>query len=324
MKAKIVRYALPAAIFALLSLVPELLEFVGLESRALRSELRFLTLVALWSIYALSFNILYGFTGLLSLGHATFLGIGALSAAIAASSLGFGLWASLGIGLFMSTVSAMILGILVVQVKGIRFVVVTAALSLAIYIGVINFAEITGGVSGIRLPRESLQLGFIDRSLLSRDVGYTIALIALGLVYLSLRWFLSTPLGVSFKYIRENESKAAQIGYNVRWIKWVSFSLSGFIAGLAGALITLTQGSMDANLFHWSESINALVWVVVGGIGTILGPMLGVALLQGIEHYATDVLPINSILLSGIVLLLFIRFAPHGLIGIFKKRGSRD
>jgi len=314
------------AISALILLValPILLEALGLEGRALRAELAFLSMLFVWGIFALSYNLLFGITGLFSLAHALFLGIGALAVGIATSRWDLGIWEALGLGLLSGAVLSALIGAVVVQVRGNQFIVITAAIALIGSLLVLYFSDWTGGISGIRLPRESFNLGFSDLTFLQREVAYWINLGFLIAVMILMSLLVRTPLGLAFKLVRENETKAELIGYQTKWLKGLSFTLSGSLASLAGALTALTQGSMDSTLFNWTHSIDGLAWVVIGGAGTLFGPLLGMGILQAIDRYLADLIPISSTLLSGILLILFVILAPKGISGLAKKFFGRS
>ncbi|MBI1730708.1 branched-chain amino acid ABC transporter permease [Candidatus Acetothermia bacterium] len=294
-----------------LAALPGLLRLIGLEESTIRSLLGSLTIIMIWGIFALSYNLLYGITGLLSLGHSVFLGLGALGVGIAAIHWGMGFWPALVIGLLISGLAAFLAGGLFSKIKRDAFWVATAVSSLMAYLLVLYFHDFTGGASGLRLPRDVLDLGMNDLSFIDRDVQYLFVLVVLVLVYSLLRWLARTPLGMALSLIRENEEKAALIGYSTQNLKWAAFGISGALAGLAGVLLAFALHSMDADLFQWTHSVQALAWVVIGGSGSLVGSLLGTGLAKGFEELWSNAW-LSAPLLLGILLILIARFTPRG------------
>lgn len=312
------------ACFALLLLaLPLLLSAIGIEERELRSQLAFLTGLMIWGIFVLSYDLLFGYTGLLSLGHSAFLGAGAYGVSIAVFHLGFGLWSALLAGIIVAIFLSMLWGWLLVRIKGYSFTIATAVLAVIASLLVIYWSEWTGGTQGLRLPRSALELGILELSFLNSFVKYYfLSLILLG-VLAALFWLIRTPLGKAFTLVRENEERAKLLGYPTTQIKWIAFSISGTLAGLAGSLLTLSQRSIDSGPLQWTISIEALAWTIVGGAGSLVGPLLGMGLLKELEAITRDIWPQGYLLASGLLLILFARFIPAGIAGFIKNLSSK-
>jgi branched-chain amino acid transport system permease protein len=294
-----------------LATLPGLLRLVGLEESVTRSLLNSLTIIMIWGIFALSYNLLYGVAGLLSLGHGVFMGLGALGVGVVAVHWGVGFWPALAIGVVISGLAAFLLGNLFSRIRGDAFGVATAVLSLIAYLLVLYFHDFTGGASGLRLSRDILELGISNLSFTDREVQYFFVLIVILLVFSLLRWLQRTPLGMVFLLIRENEEKAALIGYSTQNLKWTVFAISGTLAGLAGVLLAFALLSMDADLFQWTHSVEALAWVVIGGAGSLIGSLAGTGLAKGLEEFWSNAW-LSAPLLVGILLILIARFTRKG------------
>jgi branched-chain amino acid transport system permease protein len=323
---KILSFKRIAIVLAFLGVVllPEILRVIGIEDREIRSHISFLTSLMIWGIFVLSYDLLFGYTGLLSLGHSVFLGLGAYGAALTAVHWGVGFWSALLFGILAAVLFSTTLGYLLVRIRGYGFSVATAVLAVIASLLLTHFSQWTGGTQGLRLPQEALEFGFFDLSFLNSNVKYFFSIAVLAFVLCGLYWLVKTPLGRAFTLVRENEERAKLLGYATTRIKWVAFSISGSIAGLAGSLLTLSQRSIDVGPIQWTTSIETLAWTIIGGAGSLIGPLLGMGLLKEIQEISSGLWPQGYLLLSGVLLILFARFLPRGLVGLIGDLRSRS
>ncbi len=288
-------------------------------------QLSLLSSIFIWGLFALSFDLLFGYTGLLSLGHSVYFGLGAYGAALSIKHFQLEWWAGLGIGLLLALMVAALIGFLVVRVKSHGFIIVTAVTSLICFLLAQRWNGLTGGDDGISFSVAPIALGSIEWPFSSQIVRYYFALSILLLCFIFLWWLTRTPLGQAWKLIRENEGRAEMIGYPVTQLKFVVFVIAGTFAGLAGATYALTNRFVWAGLFHWIISADGIIWTLFGGAGTLIGALLGTGALFSIKEWLSEVWKTGYPLLVGSVLLLLIRFAPNGLMGLarsfFERRG---
>lgn len=303
---------------ALLAFIPQLLALAGLPGRQGAFWLSLLTQMLIWGLFALSYDLLFGYAGLLSLGQAIFFGLAIYGVTLSSLYWGFSPWEALGSGLLISLVGAMLVGIVAVRVPGHGFLIVTAVISLIVYLVAVTASGWTGGTNGVTVTIPSLDFGFLRLSLFDPRQGYWLALGLLMLSYAALRWLTRTPLGRALELIRENEPRAEALGYPTLRLKFVVFVISGGFAGVAGLLYALINQFASAGLLQWTVSANALIWTLVGGAGTLVGPLIGTALLKFLEYLFSGWWPQGYPLLLGLALLLVARAAPRGIVGMLR------
>jgi branched-chain amino acid transport system permease protein len=276
--------------------------------------------VLVWGLFGMAFDLLFGYTGMLSFGQALFFGAGAYGAAFAVFRLGGGLWLSLLLAVAVATVLATAVGFFAVRVSGHYFLVLTITFSVVIFLVLQSghWRWITGGYSGRPFPAPPIMLGRLRLPLTDSLAGYYFVLAMVALAY-ALCWrVLASGLGWVLLAIRENEGRTRLLGYNVEGYKLLAFALSGLVAGLSGGLYALTSQYTNLSFFHWTVSTNAVVWTVIGGTGTLLGPFVG----SGLFILGSDLLSAsipNFPVVVGLLLLFFILFAPEGLLGLLRK-----
>ncbi|MBI3459910.1 branched-chain amino acid ABC transporter permease [Candidatus Acetothermia bacterium] len=282
-------------------------------------QISFLTSILVWALYALSFDLLFGYTGLLSLGHSVYFGLGAYGAALAIKQLHLSLWLALLVGMGIALLAAIAIGLFVVRVKSHGFIIITAVTSLVFYLLAQSGRELTHGNDGFSFTTPPIVFGFVDWSFSNPIVRFYFALIIVTLAFLALWWLVRTPLGQAFRLIRENEVRAEIIGYPVTQLKFMAFVIAGTFAGFAGAVYALTNRFVSTELFHWTISADAIIWTLFGGAGTLIGPVVGTGLLFWVKEWLSEVWKTGYPLLVGLVILLLIRFAPDGLVGLARR-----
>jgi len=246
----------------------------------------FVMKVMCYALFACAFNLLIGFTGLLSFGHAAFLGGAAYAAGHALKVWGLPMEVGLLVGVVAGAVLGLVMGALAIRRSGIYFSMITLALAQMLYFFFLQ-AGFTGGEDGLQsVPRGRL-LGFID---LESDI--TLYYAVLGVFVLSFLLIYRTvhsPFGQVLKAIRENEARATSLGYDTARFKLLAFVLSAALAGLAGATKTLVLGFATLTDAHWSTSGLVILMVLMGGMGTMLGPILGAFIVVALENKVGDI-----------------------------------
>src|SRR6516225_6080079 len=254
-----------AALLALLALIG--LPFLMTDyPRALTSE------IFIFAIFAMSLDLLLGFTGLMSLGHAAFFGLGAYSVAILGAQLAISAWVGLAAGVAIAAGGAAAIGFFCVRTAGIPFLMLTLAFSQLIFSVALKWRDVTGGSDGLAL---AAQPSFFGLSLSRSLVMYFMTLAFFTAVYVVLRRLINAPLGHVLIGIRENEPRMAAIGYPTRAYKLLAFTIAGAFAGLAGGLYAIFNGFISSDAMYWTASGDILIMTMLGGAGTLIGPAIG-------------------------------------------------
>ena len=246
----------------------------------------FLAKLLCFSLFACAFNLLIGYTGLLSFGHAAFFGAAGYAAGNALKMWGLPVELGLLFGVAVGAGIGLVMGALAIRRQGIYFSMITLALAQLVYFGALRAGELTGGEDGLQgVPRGKL-LGMLD---LSNDTTlyYFVLAIAVAGFALIVR-IVHSPFGQVLKAIKENEPRAISLGYDVDKYKLLAFVLSAALAGLAGATNTLVQGFETLTDVHWSMSGLVILMTLVGGMGTLAGPMLGAIIIIALENKLGD------------------------------------
>jgi branched-chain amino acid transport system permease protein len=259
----------------------------------------------IWGLMALSLNLLYGYTGLLSLGQGVYFALGAYGAAWAVL-LNINFWGALGAGLLCACVGALLVGWVSVRASGYGFVVVTLVTALVCYLLALSADSITGGEDGMSFRSPALTVPGLAVSVQDLSVRYYLALgaflVGLGVV----SRVIKSPLGLAFRAVRDDEIAAAFVGYNIFAIKLFSFVVAGVLAGLAGAVWAISKEFVRAGLFQpFGAFLSAqpdpdpLIAVLVGGVGRLLGPLVGTGILLGLRELFVGVWPQGYALAMG-------------------------
>ena len=278
-----------------------------------------LTEILIWGLFAMAFDLVYGYTGMLSFGQSTFFGIGSYALTLAILRGGIGLWSALILGVVAAAVLAALVGFVAVRIKGHYFVIITVIFSLVFFFWALNWTWLTGGDDGLSLKVPELSVGSWTLSLYDPTTNYYFVLTFCVASFLLCRRIVQSPLGKILLSIRENEHRARLVGYHVERFKLIAFVIAGGLSGLAGALYSLTFRYANAGLMHWTVSGDAVVWTLVGGTGTLLGPLLGAALLVTFTDYASAWFE-NYKIIIGVLIVLMVLLAPKGIAGLVRQR----
>jgi len=283
----------------------------------------FLTEILIWALFALSFDLLFGYTGMLSFGQALFFGLGGYAISIPIIRLGAGTGTCLILSILIPMLFAWFVGYFSVKLSGIHFVIITIIFALIGNTLGDTWTSLTGGDDGMAFTVSPLNLGIFQIDLMNISSSYWLVLGIVTLSYLFLVRLVESPLGKIFISIRENEERAELIGYNTRRYKLLSFIIAGGLSGLSGGLYSLTLKYSSADFLHWSISGHGVLYTIVGGTGTLSGPILGTVIIRLLEHHLTEFLK-GTDLVVGIVLVAMVLLAPQGLVGLIKSVGRKE
>jgi branched-chain amino acid transport system permease protein len=276
-----------------------------------------LSRIMVLAIYAMGYNVLFGYTGLLSLGHAMF---------FAAGMYGFGLAVNLGgitlpiafiLGILSAGILATVVGSLALRTTGVAFMIVTLMFAQTAYLVVLYLGEYTRGDEGFVVQQAQRTFAGVD--LTTDTARYITALILFAICFLVLARLVETPFGKTLVAIRENEERARMLGYDTKVHKLKAIIISGMVAGVAGAAYAMLFGYVGATFATVQYSILPLLWVLLGGAGTTVGPLIGVFFMFYLIDFSSSITT-AYLLVVGIVLVLLTMFAPKGICGELRRR----
>jgi branched-chain amino acid transport system permease protein len=276
--------------------------------------------ILIYGLFALGFNLVYGYLGLLSFGHAALFGTGAYFCGIAIVHLGLPWYAAIALGVVGGLLVAAVIGVLAIRTRGIYFAMVTMALSQCVYYLFYEAVDWTGGENGLRginihgINLFGLKLDFINP--LTRY--YVIAAFVIAAFFVLSR-ILASPFGAVIEAVRENEARARASGYDVTTTRLITFVLSGGFCGLAGALQALHLSIVPIEILHYDTSGIVVMIALLGGMGTFFGPMIGAAAFLMLENLVST-WTVHWQLIVGAVFMICVLFFPAGIWGTLIKR----
>jgi len=306
------RVAILVAFLALLVAPPLLSSFL----------LALLTQAVIYAVLAMSLDIILGYTGLASLGHAAYLGLGAYSVGILATRHGASFWVALVVGILLATAVAALFGLVALRATGVYFLMITLALGMVVWGLAHRWVSLTqgdNGISGVPRPELGLPWSF------SKGISfYYLALVAFLLAFVVLRTIVRSPFGQTLVGIRESESRMRTLGYHVWLHKYLGFVIAGGVGGFAGVLWAYYNGFVSPSDLELATSVEILLMVALGGRGTLLGPALGAALIVGLKNLVS-VYTHRWLLILGAVYIGTIVYAPEGIVGALRQwtKGER-
>ncbi|PWH14435.1 MAG: branched-chain amino acid ABC transporter permease [Anaerolineae bacterium] len=284
--------------------------------------------VFILAMFALSYDLIFGITGLLSFGHSMFFAVGAYASGIAIKSFGLNLGQTFLLVLAAAFIQAVLVGIVLPRVKGITFALVTLGMASVLHLIVMSteLGPYTGadvGLQGVIIP------DFINPAV-ERLRLYFVAMTVFILFYLLYKRFVDSPTGRVCVAIRENEDRAKMLGYNVFTFKFAALLLSSITAALAGFLHTIYQPIVSPNTASLAFTVTALLIVLIGGVGTLSGAFLGAIVFRALDFGLRRYIGESASFINGAVYVLFVLFIPYGIIGTWRlkslelKKGWED
>jgi len=282
---------------------------------------RFVTEILIWGLLAMSLDILIGYTGMVSFGHSAFFGLGMYGAAAALLTVRPpNLWLAMLSGLVGAAVVAAFVAYFATRLRDIYFAITTLVFSQIFYVIIFTWTELTGGENGLTFRRPDLSLLGLVSVPFTSDTLHWFVLGVVTVSYLVLRRVTQSPFGMVLQAIRENEPRTRAIGYHVERYKIVAVMLSGVFAGLAGVLYALQNKFAAPDFVFFLISGEVVIFNVMGGIGTLVGPIVGAAtfllLREGLSRFFTEyyLIPV------GIIFTAMVIFMPQGLLGFLRRR----
>lgn len=277
------------------------------------------TSILVLAIYGVAYDVAYGYAGLLSFGHAVFFGVGAYAAAFAVADAGLGGAPALVAAVVAGGVAAFGIGLVAVRVPENGFVILTIIAVLVFNLVAVTWSDLTGGTDGFTVFAPSLG----PLALSDPTTNFYVTLALLGLVLAGLSLLVRSEVGLVFRLVRENERRAELLGYDVRRYKLAALVVSGALTGLAGGLEAFVFGYVNASNFALTVSADPLVYTLIGGRGTLVGPIVGAVALGVAEELlrdATDAYP----LFVGAVLIAVVVVEREGVLGAYRRLRDRS
>jgi branched-chain amino acid transport system permease protein len=294
--------------------------------------------VLVFGLAAMGLNLLLGFTGVLSFGHAAYFGLGAYGAGLMLKYVASSTPLAILAGTLLGGLAGTLFGLLIVRRRGVYFAMCTIAFGQIFYYIAYKWNDFTGGFDGLRgFHREPIGLGALtfditDEGPLSvfggrfllfsegfRFYFFVLAVFAIAVLLMGL--LLRSPFGRTLRAIRENERRARFLGIPVEQHIWLSFSISCFFTALAGALYALLNNFADPLALHYSQSGYFVIMAVLGGMRSFWGPLLGAAVFWVLKDFLSSALPTEWMAFLGAIFMLSVLFFPRGMLGMLKRRG---
>jgi branched-chain amino acid transport system permease protein len=277
------------------------------------------TRIVVMGLAAMSLNFLLGFTGVLSFGHAAYFGLGAYGTAMAIKYWGVGSIPAIGLGMIVATIAAMIIGALIIKLRGVYFAMVTIAFGQVFYFIAFRWNAVTGGDDGLtgwrRLP---INFGFAELDIVQNDRAfYYFALAIFAVCVAAMAVLLNSPFGRSLIAIRENERRARFLGVPIEFHVWLSFVISCLFVSAAGGLYALLNNFIDPRALRVDLSGNLVIMAVLGGMRSFWGPLIGAAIFVALQDYVSSQTQ-NWMSVIGLVFVLVVRFFPRGILGMLR------
>jgi branched-chain amino acid transport system permease protein len=282
--------------------------------------LQLLTEIAIVGLFATAFNLLMGFGGMVSFGHAAYFALGAYAAALLVKRAGVPMLLALPAAPLAAAGGALLFGFFIVRLTHTYFAMLSLAFAQLLYFIAFHMAEVTGGDDGLRgIQVPPLRLPGLSLSLESSLAFYYFALVLVTLALLALKRILDSPFGAVLQAIRENSDRAVACGYDIRKIKLLSFVFSALFCGLAGGLDALRLAVVPVESLYWTTSGQVVIMTLLGGAGTFFGPFVGAATFLVLED-RLSVFTESWPLFIGLIFMAFVLFLPKGIWGTLLAR----
>jgi branched-chain amino acid transport system permease protein len=283
---------------------------------------RFLTEVLIWGLLAMSSDLLIGYTGMISFGHSAFFGLGMYGAAAALLTVSPpNLWLAIGFGLVGAAGAALFVAYFSTRLRDIYFAITTLIFSQIFYVIIFTWTAVTGGENGLIFTRPHFSIPFLYDVRFNSTTLHWFVLALVAASYLFLRRVTQSPFGKVLQSIRENEARTRAIGYPVQLYKIVAVMLSGVFAGLAGVLYAIQNEFAAPDFVYFVTSGDTVIWNVMGGIGTLVGPIVGAGFFQLLRELMSrlfgDQFP--YLIPLGLIFIVMIIFLPQGLLGFARR-----
>ena len=283
---------------------------------------RFLTEILIWGLLAMSSDILIGYTGMVSFGHSAFFGLGMYGAAAALLIVSPpNLWLAILFGLGGAAGAALFVAFFSTRLRDIYFAITTLIFSQIFYVIIFTWTQVTGGENGLIFSRPHFTIPFLYDARFSTATLHWFVLSVVAGSYVLLRRIMQSPFGMVLQSIRENEARTRAIGYPVERYKIVAVMLSGLFAGLAGVLYAVQNQFAAAEFVFFTTSGDTVIFNVMGGIGTLVGPIVGAGFFQLLRELLSRIFgdQFPYLIPLGVIFIVMIIFLPQGLLGFARR-----
>jgi branched-chain amino acid transport system permease protein len=285
---------------------------------------RFVTEILIWGLLAMSSDILIGYTGMVSFGHSAFFGLGIYGAAAALLTVRPpNLWLAMVYGLVGAAVVAAFVAYFSTRLRDIYFSITTLVFSQIFYVIIFTWTEVTGGENGLTFSQPALAIPGLFATRFTPVTLHWFVLAVVTASYLLLRRITQSPFGMVLQSIRENEPRTRAIGYHVERYKIVAIMLSGLFAGLAGVLYAIQNKFAAPDFVQFFVSGEVVIFNVMGGMGTLVGPVAGAAFFLLLREVFSRVVAEYYLIPVGIIFTLMVIFLPQGLLGFARRALNR-
>src|SRR5213593_4628022 len=282
---------------------------------------RFTTEILIWGLLAMSSDILIGYTGMVSFGHSAFFGLGMYGAAAALLTVRPpNLWLALAYGLVAAAVVAAFVAYFSTRLRDIYFAITTLVFSQIFYVIIFTWTEVTGGENGLTFSQPAFALPGGFSIPFTRNGLHWFVLAVVPVSFLLLRRITQSPFGMVLQSIRENEPRTRAIGYHIERYKIVAVMLSGLFAGLAGVLYAIQNKFAAPDFVLFLISGETVIFNVMGGMGTLVGPVAGAAFFLLMKEIFSRVFYEYYLIPVGLIFTLMVIFLPQGLLGLLRRR----
>lgn len=292
---------------------PLVLLFVCLAAPIVAGEVFYINVasqILIAAVFAASLNILVGYGGLVSLGHASFFGLAAYAVALLTTRWGYGHFAAIIIALVFSTLAAGVFGAMSLRATGITFLMITLALGQTLWGVAYRWADLTGGDNGITDVMRPVVLGI---HFSEPTAFYLVMVVVLLVTMLFMYLFVNSGLGMSLEGARDQPRRMRMLGHNVRMVQWIAFVISGFWAAVAGVCYVYYHSYIHPHSLGLATSAEALLMIIAGGVATLTGPLVGAAIVV-ILKMVVSAYVIRWVMLLGIVFVLIVVLLPEGVV----------
>ncbi len=275
--------------------------------------------ILIFGLYAMGFNLIFGYAGMLSFGHAALFGLGAYGCGIPIAKFGVPWFLAIPCGIAVAGVASVVIGWFAIRSRGIYFAMITLALSQVVYYSAYQWTSMTGGEDGLRgvtVPRISL-FG-LELNMLNPTVKYYVLFVMAAVAIWLFSRILASPFGAALEAIRENEKRALACGYDVARTRWLAFILSGLFSGFAGTLYAIHLSVVPIETLHYFNSATILMITLLGGMGTFFGGFVGAFVYIMLQDVVT-VITVHWQLVVGTLFVVLILFFPRGIWGSLLK-----
>lgn len=286
-------------------------------------HLNMLNEIIIFALYAVSYNLLLGYAGLLSFGHAMFFGVGAFAVAVGLVHIpGLSLWGAILLAVGATTLVGFVTGGLLLRHKGSYFALLTLAFNSLFYAVATKWHKITGGDDGLSITRPDLHLGLFDVKMGPLANFYYLTIIVVGAAIVFCWFFTRTAMGRTVVLMRENEERMKFLGYDTNISRLILFTFTGAVAGLAGAFYTLHFQFVSQTAISVDMTTTVLLMTFVGGTGTFWGPILGAFVYIILQNYLSDITD-RWPLFMGLIFVVMVLVVPGGLSQIVQSIRAR-